>query len=308
MLEARQLVAHQHSSGQENSSLPVEALNALGYEEAAHHVYGMTVGDWKKTHQKKATEEQMERYNASKPIQAVHDKDLLKKKKLDLPSKLKNEVTNQATAPLSNVCCQDVEDIAAIRADVSPKPPDDLRNLAQSFQPPPLPTMKKKLSVAVLTVSDRAFKNEYATGDLSGPAVLTAVDKIVQGQFSRITAIVPDEMQQIASQLQQWCDNSDGGNKIDLILTTGGTGMSKRDVTPEATRNVLDLECAGLMNFVTTECSHLQPLSSLSRGTAGIRGGTLIANLPGNPKGVAEVLPLLLPLLLHALEDIEAEA
>ena len=80
--------------------------------------------------------------------------------------------------------------------------------------------------------------------------------------------------------------------------------MSARDVTPEATRAVLTLECAGLMHFVTSECSQQQPLASLSRGTAGIRNHTVIANLPGNPKGVAEVVPLLLPLLVHAVADL----
>jgi molybdenum cofactor synthesis domain-containing protein len=124
------------------------------------------------------------------------------------------------------------------------------------------------------------------------------VSKSLEMSFS----IVPDDTDAIQCKLREWSDQG-----VALILTTGGTGMSPRDVTPEATRAVLDLECAGLMSFVTTECAHQQPLASLSRGTAGVRGQTLIANLPGNPKGVGEVVPLLLPLLLHAVADLQAE-
>ena len=83
--------------------------------------------------------------------------------------------------------------------------------------------------------------------------------------------------------------------------------MSPRDVTPEATEELLKVELSGLMSFIAVECSRVQPLATLTRGTAGILPlQTLVANLPGNPKAVGEIMPMLLPLLLHALEDMRA--
>jgi molybdopterin adenylyltransferase len=290
------------------SDLPVlQALNAMGYEEAAQHVYRTTLGEWKKRHQKKATDEQIEKYNASKSLHASHDKNLLALR-ADKPtqpllakaiqSSTATETSSGGSKPLSsNVCCQDIDEISS---QAPPAQAAKKTRMIEPFQPPPIPNLKSPTLVAILTVSDRAFKNEYETGDLSGPAVAKAIEqatKSLEISFS----IVPDDTDAIQTKLREWADQG-----IDLILTTGGTGMSPRDVTPEATRAVLDLECAGLMSFVTTECSHQQPLASLSRGTAGIRGQTLIANLPGNPKGVGEVVPILLPLLLHAVADLQA--
>ena len=292
------------------SDLPVlQALNAMGYEEAAQHVYGTTVGEWKKRHQKKATDEQMEKYNASKSLHASHDQDLLAlradkptqplvSKAIQSSTSVTETSNGETKSLLSNVCCQDVEEMTP----PAPTPAPDAKKtrMLAPFQPPPIPKLKSPTTVAILTVSDRAFKNEYETGDLSGPAVAKAIEQSTKS-LEISFAIVPDETDAIQSKLKEWTDQG-----IDLILTTGGTGMSRRDITPEATRAVLDLECAGLMSFVTTECSHQQPLASLSRGTAGIRGQTLIANLPGNPKGVGEVVPILLPLLLHAVVDLQA--
>lgn len=189
------------------------------------------------------------------------------------------------------------------------KPTKRTRALAPYVSPPP-PEGGLDFSVAVLTVSDRAFKNEYATGDLSGPAVQEAVQsclgslqspdaKSVVGRVEEVV-IVPDEVQAIVDKIQELA------GRVDLVLTTGGTGFAPRDVTPEATRQAVDRECPGLMAFVTNECTSQQPLASLSRGTAGIRGKCLVANLPGNPKGVGEIVPVLLPLALHAIQDLKA--
>jgi molybdenum cofactor synthesis domain-containing protein len=114
--------------------------------------------------------------------------------------------------------------------------------------------------------------------------------------------IVPDESDAIQSKLKEWADSM----QLDLILTTGGTGFSPRDLTPEATQAVVDRTCEGLVSFCTLECTKSQVLATLSRGTAGVRGKTLIANLPGNPKGVDEIIPILLPLALHAVADMKA--
>ena len=165
----------------------------------------------------------------------------------------------------------------------------------------------------MLTISDRAFSGEYSTGDLSGPAVQEAVGSILGCSNSYSSnktnlesiqsAIVPDEIDAIQSILTEW---SSSANAVDIIITTGGTGFSPRDVTPEATSAILDRSCDGLMSFCSLALSQtVQPLAALSRGTAGVKGNTLIANLPGNPMAVKEILPILLPLALQAVADMK---
>ena len=294
----------------------LQSLDAMGYDEAAQHVYGMHYGDWKKRHSKKASDEQMKLFNDSKPVWAKHDKTILAKR-AETPA-LK-ETTTAITCPpggstepasslLSNVCCQDVESDATVAPVNTPKPPSKKARQLPPFQAPLPPSVS--FSFGVLTVSDRAFSGEYKTGDLSGPAVQDAVKTaleiyLAQGATVQVVqsekAIVPDESNAIQLKLKEWSDDL----KLDLILTTGGTGFSSRDVTPEATNVVIDKSCDGLITFCTMECSKLQPLSTLSRGTAGIRGKTLIANLPGNPQGAQEIIPVLFPLALHAIADMK---
>lgn len=304
----------------------VQSLDALGYDEAAHHVYGMTYGDWKKRYVKKASEGQMERYNGSQHIWASHDEKVLAKRAGD-PGKIRIGGTvnpkkpalpqlpssGAGTSLLSNVCCQDLDDAkttphastAESEMGVNATKTTTSRQLPP-YQPPAPPSIS--FSLGVLTVSDRASSGEYPTGDLSGPAVQRALEAAVGAYGSGVTitatevCIVPDERDSIESKLREWADSS----KIDLILTTGGTGFAPRDVTPEATNSVVDKNCEGLLAFSMMECAKLQPLASLSRGTAGIRRKTFIANLPGNPKGVVEVIPILLPLALHVVADIKA--
>ena len=114
--------------------------------------------------------------------------------------------------------------------------------------------------------------------------------------------LLPDDIEVIQSKLRECADAG-----VDLVLTTGGTGFAARDVTPEATLAVVDRECHGLMAFVTTECSKIQSLASLSRGTAGVLGKTMICNLPGNPKGVEEIVPILLPIVIHGIYEMQVE-
>jgi gephyrin len=292
---ARQMV---DDTSRQLSPDTVQALNQMGYAEAAEHVYGISYDEWKKQHQRKATEEQMQKYEASTALHAQHDTALLEKRDMPLAS---------------NVCCQDVDDINTkgppltpsqqLKQQSFPAPQAEDRTIPP-FIPPPIPFqyLPEPLHVAVLTVSDRASQGAYVTGDLSGPAVVEAVQEVLQNNSlcEVTTAIVPDDMERILAQLNSWKD------QVHLILTTGGTGFSSRDVTPEATKRVLDTELPGLMAFVTTECSRLQPLASLSRGTAGILGtSTVVANLPGNPKGVQEMIPVLLPLLLNMVVELQ---
>lgn len=103
----------------------------------------------------------------------------------------------------------------------------------------------------------------------------------------------------------QWSSKEDKDVCCDIIFTSGGTGFSPRDVTPEATLPILDRECTGLMSWVSGVCSTIQPLAALSRGTAGIRNDTMIVNLPGNPRGVHETMSVVFPIVLHAVCDLQ---
>ena len=321
VVEARRLSDElkEHPTGAEDEATTISVLDAMGYDEAAEYVYGMGYGEWKKRYAKKATDDIMEKYNASKSLHAKHDKDLLATR----AKKNEHAPTQEGASPslLSNVCCQDPELAAATPAaeqrKTAPAGPADKKARLATPQVPPPPPGRIKFSVGILTVSDRASTGDYKTGDLSGPAVAesvaTSVKNMVHGrregggtvEYKLVqSAIVPDDIQAIQGKLKEW---SSGDAALDLVLTTGGTGFAPRDVTPEATSAVLDRECHGLMSFISSECSKLQPLAALSRGTAGVRGRTLIANLPPNPKGVEEVVPLLLPLALHAIVDMQKE-
>jgi molybdenum cofactor synthesis domain-containing protein len=150
------------------------------------------------------------------------------------------------------------------------------------------------MQIAVLTVSDRCSQGQAI--DTAGPAVVALVRE--QWPMATIdTALVPDEEAEIATYLEQ---KSDGGSS--LVLTVGGTGLSPRDRTPEATRRILDREVPGLSEAMRSKGSESNPYAWLSRGIAGLRGRTLIVNLPGSPRGAQESLASILPLLRHALE------
>lgn len=369
VVEARKLsdsIQKQSGSDDNNENLEnideiVQSLDAMGYDEAAQYVYGMMYPDWKKRHAQKASDDQMEKFNDSKALWATHDKQVLAKRREEKPApptmKTNNDdndnddknifcaihrnkaTTTTTTSLMSNVCCEDIDNIDNTKSannttvPSSKKPNTNSNNNLQrpgSFiVSPVLPAVS--FSLGVLTVSDRAFSGGYITGDLSGPAVVEAIESILKQSsnnnnnnnnnnnvvmMERIeTAIVPDDMDAIQKTLIGWSDDSnnsddDNDNAVDLIVTTGGTGFSPRDVTPEATTAVLERPCDGLMSFCTLQCALspqmvIQPLASLSRGTAGVRGRTLIVNLPGNPKAVQEILPILLPLALHAVADMK---
>ena len=299
----------------------IQALDALGYDETAEHVYGCAYAAWKKRHAKKATDEQMDKYNASKPLHAAHDKELLAvkaEKPALIPAGGGDEAAAAAASSasgdkaknplLSDVCCEDVDAAGASAAICRPT-----SSAAKPASVPP-PSGELSINIGILTVSDRAAAGQYETGDLSGPAVEQSVGSIVEdmngGNGGNISynvmekTIVPDDVDAIATKLRHWA--SPGDKACDLIFTTGGTGFSPRDVTPEATRSVLDRESHGLMAYVSSECSEGQPLAALSRGTAGMTGNTMIVNLPGSPAGVRQTMSVLFPLLMHAVKDIKS--
>ncbi len=152
-------------------------------------------------------------------------------------------------------------------------------------------------SAAIITVSDTRTLGDDASGDKLGELVLSFSAEVVE------RAIVTDDMQPISDLLISICDRGD----VDVIFTTGGTGFAPRDNTPEATRGVIEREAPGLSEAMRRESAAKHPMAMLSRGVCGIRGRTLIINLPGSPRGVEECFEVVRPVLKHAVELIQGK-
>jgi len=159
----------------------------------------------------------------------------------------------------------------------------------------------QRRTVAVLTVSDRCFRGE--TEDTSGPALVAIAEQRLDADVV-ITACVPDDLDHIADHLRHWAAVEP---KPDLILTTGGTGLAPRDVTPEATRQVIQREHPGLTQLMHLRCYEKTPRTFLSRGVAGAVDRTLIINLPGSKRGATESLEALLDVLPHAIDILRGD-
>ncbi|HLW17802.1 MAG TPA: MogA/MoaB family molybdenum cofactor biosynthesis protein [Actinomycetota bacterium] len=154
------------------------------------------------------------------------------------------------------------------------------------------------MKVAVLTISDRSARGERA--DEGGPLVEQLV--VAAGSEVVSRALVPDERTEIETVLKEWADDG----VVDLILTTGGTGLGARDVTPEATRAVIDKEAPGIAEAMRAAGITNTPMAALSRQVAGARGTTLIVNLPGSPKAIREGLDAVIGILPHAVEMLHS--
>ncbi|MGB6691332.1 MAG: MogA/MoaB family molybdenum cofactor biosynthesis protein [Terracidiphilus sp.] len=148
--------------------------------------------------------------------------------------------------------------------------------------------------MAVLTVSDRCSQGLMA--DTAGPAVV----ELLRAKYPQVeiqTALVPDDEDVIAAKLEPWCAQG-----VALVLTVGGTGLGPRDRTPEATRRVIDREAPGLAEAMRSMGAARNPYAWLSRGVAGLKGNTLIVNLPGSRRGAEESLASILALIAHGIE------
>lgn len=155
------------------------------------------------------------------------------------------------------------------------------------------------IRVGILVVSDKGAygKREDASGK--------KIEELIKGLDTEIVRkeIIPDEKDMIIEKLKDMVDCS----KIDLVITTGGTGLGKRDVTPEATLEVIDREVRGFSEIMRVESFKITPHSIHSRGVTGTRGKSLIINLPGSPKAVEECLRIILPAIPHAIEVLKGE-
>lgn len=160
-------------------------------------------------------------------------------------------------------------------------------------------TIQRRLRSGVITVSDRSAKG--LREDKAGPAI----EQLLSAWQIDIcnTEVIPDEKGLICDTLVQWSDKGD----IDLILTTGGTGVSPRDVTPEATAEICQRLVPGMAEAMRAESLKKTPHAMISRAVVGIRNGVLIINLPGSPKGAVENLEVLIPALRHAIDKIQGD-
>lgn len=154
-----------------------------------------------------------------------------------------------------------------------------------------------KMRFGILTISDRSSRGERP--DLSGPTLVDAISTC--GWQILKSDIVPDDLDAIINKITAWADSGD----LDILLTTGGTGFSPRDITPEATRLVVERLTPGLDEAMRANSLHITPHAMLSRGTSGIRKHTIIINLPGSPKAALENFKVVIPVLEHATKLLQ---
>lgn len=254
--------------------LPITA--PITYDDVSQRIYGMAAKSWKEKYQLKATDEDTTKYNASKSYHAVHG-----------PSAL-DAIDAVAVPAQANPCCRE-----------STEP---LLPLALPSLPVCLPADDTALSVGILTVSDRASAGAYQ--DESGPMIAKCLRDFEAknpsvGVLLVHQKIVPDDLAGIAAVLQDWSSQGPGG--INLIITTGGTGFSPRDLTPEATTQVADRLLPSLALSICSATCKDEPLAVLSRGVIGIARLTVIWNVPGAPHAVSQHLFAGLPLITHAV-------
>ena len=155
------------------------------------------------------------------------------------------------------------------------------------------------MRVGILVLSDKGSRGERK--DLSGELLREMCEEA--GFSVEVFKILPDEKDEIVQTLKNWCDEL----KLDLILTSGGTGLHPRDVTPDATKEVIEKEVPGIAEYIRFVSFSSTPMAALSRAIAGIRKETLIVNLPGSPKAIKEIMPSLVKVLKHGVEKLKGD-
>jgi len=254
-------------------------LSGATYEQACEYVYGMPYDEYKKKHQMKATPAQLELFKSNEAFHASHDG-------LDL-----SPVPAASAIPHSSVCCDEFGNEVCMTTPI--EVPASVQISSGDF--PEHPVM-----FAVLTISDRAYQGVYA--DLSGPKIEQTISNFAQFNYRfGERAIVPDEQDRIEATLRDWVTSHD------VIITTGGTGLSKRDVTPEATLKVIEKRIPGIAEHLRRESAKNEPMAWLSRGEAGSIGSCLIVNLPGSPAAAEVCTRALLPLILRSVKLLRPE-
>ena len=159
--------------------------------------------------------------------------------------------------------------------------------------------MSQLARIGIVTVSDRASRGEYR--DLGGPAIHDWLDKALRSEWQAVARLVPDEQDQVEDALRELCDQAG----CCLVVTTGGTGPAKRDITPEATEAVCDKLLDGFGEQMRAVSLKYVPTAILSRQIAGIRGKSLIVNLPGKPSAIADCLEAVFPAIPYCIDLIE---
>ena len=159
--------------------------------------------------------------------------------------------------------------------------------------------MSQKARIAIVTVSDRASRGEYE--DLGGPALMDWLNQALKSEWEAVPVIIPDETELLIEKLRELCDDK----KCCLVVTTGGTGPAIRDVTPEATEAVCEKMLPGFGELMRSVSLQFVPTAILSRQTAGIRGQSLIVNLPGKPSAIADCLNAVFPAVPYCIDLIE---
>lgn len=162
-------------------------------------------------------------------------------------------------------------------------------------------TLNPPIRAAVLTVSDRCSRG--VTIDTSGPGLCEMLREKLGAEIV-LTGILPDDLDQLAAKFVEWADPA---HRIDLLLSTGGTGLAPRDVTPEAAARVIQRPHAGLMDLSRLRCYAKTPRTFLSRGIAGTINQTLLITLPGSPRGSTEMLDAIVDILPHAIETLRGD-
>lgn len=160
-------------------------------------------------------------------------------------------------------------------------------------------SVKNHAKIGIVTVSDRASRGEYE--DRGGPAILDYLSEVLSSEWTPIARVIPDELDTIIETLQELSDVE----QCCLIVTTGGTGPAKRDITPEATLAVAEKEMPGFGELMRKVSLEKVPTAILSRQTAVIRGGSLIINLPGQPKAIQECLDAVFPAVPYCIDLLE---